>query len=209
MSSIKEQFSEIKKLSGGKKLDDIIRENESSTPRDEITKKGPIYCDSLKKSTKFEDLKEEEDLYNPRPPGRPKLSPDQKKKTVKTFLHDDVIDYLDSLSFGRGRGTRIEIIINEYQDLQKILKEQAGDFVRIAREVSKLVHKRAASSGRIEEKERVIYENELKRLYQAYSTLMRHYKFRNLEFISKYLTTEQIKNLTFLEQFTSRGGRVQ
>ena len=136
-------------------------------------------------------------------PGRPRKPKSEQVKTIAIKIRPEYIDLLKNLSFGRGMGTRIRMIIDQWNSLKKREKEQVLVLKRAISELDGAIKKYARNYNRAENLER--NEVTIKGMEKACNNikiLMNVLRFEVGE-MEGFLSKDEFKNLSFAYHYKS------
>ncbi len=137
-------------------------------------------------------------------PGRPRKDKSEKVRVISLKIRPEYVEFLKGLSFGRGIGSRIRIIIDDWNRFKKREKEQVGVLKKAIAELDGALKRYAKNYDRAENLER--NEETLKELSRACGNikiLMNLLKFEIKE-LEKLLSREEIRNLEFSYSFQGK-----
>jgi hypothetical protein len=135
-------------------------------------------------------------------PGRPKKEKADKVRVISLKIRPEYVEFLKSLSFGRGIGSRIRIIIDDWNRYKKREREQVGVLKKTLIEMDGAIKRYAQNYDRAENLERneatiselngackniKILVSVLKFEIGDLKGLLSKEEFRNLEFAYSYL----------------------
>jgi len=130
-------------------------------------------------------------------PGRPRKPQEEKVKTIAIKIRPEYIDMLKNLSFGRGMGTRIRMIIDQWNDLKKREKEQVEVLRKAVGELDGALKKYAKNYNRAENLEgNEIVIKQMEKACNNIRILLNVLKFELSE-LKGLLTKEEYKNVEF------------
>ncbi|RLA61515.1 MAG: hypothetical protein DRQ88_10980 [Epsilonproteobacteria bacterium] len=102
-------------------------------------------------------------------PGRPRKPKSEQVKTIAIKIRPEYVDMLKNLSFGRGMGTRIRMIIDQWNSLKKREKEQVEVLRRAIGELDLSLKRYARNFKRAENVEK--NENTKKAMEKAVNNI--------------------------------------
>lgn len=137
-------------------------------------------------------------------PGRPKKEKAEKVRVLSLKIRPEYVEFLKGLSFGRGIGSRIRIIIDDWNRFKKREREQVGVLRKAIGELDGALRRYARNFERSENLEK--NEETLKELGRACGNikiLVNVLKFE-MKDLEKLLSKEEIRNLEFAYNWNSR-----
>jgi len=130
-------------------------------------------------------------------PGRPRKPKSEQVKTIAIKIRPEYVDMLKNLSFGRGMGTRIRMIIDQWNALKKREKEQVEVLKKAIGELDSMIKRYARNYNRAENLDK--NEIAIKQMEKACNNiriLMNVLKMQVGE-MEGMLSKEEFKNLNF------------
>jgi hypothetical protein len=130
-------------------------------------------------------------------PGRPRKEREEKVRVISLKIRPEYVEFLKGLSFGRGIGSRIRIIIDDWNRFKKREKEQVGVLRKALGELDGALKRYARNFDRNENYQK--NEETLKELGKACNNikiLMNVLKFEIGE-LRGMLSKEEYRNIEF------------
>ncbi len=130
-------------------------------------------------------------------PGRPRKPQSEKVKTIAIKIRPEYIDMLKNFSFGRGMGTRIRMIIDQWNALKKREKGQVEVLKKAVGELDAAIKKYAKNFNRAEnvQKNEIVIK-QMEKACNNIKILMNVLRFEVGE-MEGMLSKEEFKNLSF------------
>ncbi len=139
----------------------------------------------------------EKDMPKRAGPGRPRKPKSEQVKTIAIKIRPEYIDMLKNLPFGRGMGTRIRMIIDQWNTLKKREKEQVEVLKKAISELDGAVKRYARNYNRAENLDRnEIVIKQMEKACNNIKILMNVLKFEVGE-MEGFLSKDEFKNLSF------------